>query len=136
MRRGGGRSGSAPPRATRGPCRSRLGRRRRDRSRRQQASDPTAFGAVVTGCRNAASRPFQRPIPHLSARGAPELQQFSVMATAENSTGTAGRRVGRPFVKGAPSPNPGGRPKGLARATRELVGGDGRALVELWWSIA
>jgi hypothetical protein len=34
------------------------------------------------------------------------------------------------------SGNPGGRPKGLARATRELVGEDGMALVELWWSIA
>jgi hypothetical protein len=29
-----------------------------------------------------------------------------------------------------------GRPKGLARATRELVGDNGMALVELWWSIA
>ena len=34
------------------------------------------------------------------------------------------------------SGNPGGRPKGLARATRELVGEDGMALAELWWSIA
>jgi hypothetical protein len=34
------------------------------------------------------------------------------------------------------SGNPGGRPQGLARATRELVGEDGKALVQLWWSIA
>jgi hypothetical protein len=34
------------------------------------------------------------------------------------------------------SGNPRGRPKGLARATRELVGEDGMPLVELWWSIA
>jgi hypothetical protein len=34
------------------------------------------------------------------------------------------------------SSNPGGRPQGLARATRELVGEDGMPLAELWWSIA
>jgi hypothetical protein len=34
------------------------------------------------------------------------------------------------------SGNPGGRPKGLARAARELVGEDGMALVQLWWDIA
>jgi hypothetical protein len=34
------------------------------------------------------------------------------------------------------SGNPGGRPKGLSRATRELIGADGLPLVELWWSIA
>src|SRR5262245_45961294 len=62
---------------------------------------------------------------------------FGSMDDAENSTRTAGTRpVGRPFVKGAPSPNPGGRPKGLAKATRELVGEDGVRLAELWWAIA
>jgi hypothetical protein len=34
------------------------------------------------------------------------------------------------------SGNPGGRPKGLAKATRELVGDDGMALAQLWWDIA
>jgi hypothetical protein len=34
------------------------------------------------------------------------------------------------------SGNPGGRPQSLAKATRELVGEEGRALAELWWSIA
>jgi hypothetical protein len=34
------------------------------------------------------------------------------------------------------SGNPGGRPKGLAKAVRELVGEDGKALVELMYSIA
>jgi hypothetical protein len=34
------------------------------------------------------------------------------------------------------SGNPGGRPKGLARATRNLVGEDGEALIQIWWSIA
>ena len=33
------------------------------------------------------------------------------------------------------SGNPGGRPQGLAKATRALVGEDGLALVQLWWSI-
>ena len=33
------------------------------------------------------------------------------------------------------SGNPGGRPKGLARATRELVGDDGNKLAEFWFSI-
>jgi hypothetical protein len=34
------------------------------------------------------------------------------------------------------SGNPGGRPQGLARTTRELVGADGMALPQLWWDIA
>ena len=34
------------------------------------------------------------------------------------------------------SGNPGGRPQGLARATRELVGEDGQGLAGLWWTIA
>jgi hypothetical protein len=34
------------------------------------------------------------------------------------------------------SGNPGGRPKGLAKATREMVGEDGLHLVQLWWDIA
>jgi len=56
------------------------------------------------------------------------------MSAAQTSTGS-GRRVGRPFRPGQ-SGNPGGRPKGLAKATRELVGEDGMKLVELWWDIA
>jgi hypothetical protein len=43
-------------------------------------------------------------------------------------------RSGR-FPKGV-SGNPGGRPQGLARATRELVGEDGMALAQIWWDIA
>ena len=42
-------------------------------------------------------------------------------------------RSGR-FPKGV-SGNPGGRPQGLARATRELVGEDGHKLAEFWLSI-
>src|SRR5215831_14445268 len=39
------------------------------------------------------------------------------------------RVVGTPFPKGR-SGNPAGRPKGLARKTRELIGNDGAELVE------
>jgi hypothetical protein len=41
-------------------------------------------------------------------------------------------RSGR-FPKGV-SGNLGGRPQGLAKATRELVGEDGMALAQFWWS--
>ena len=51
------------------------------------------------------------------------------MSTTQNRD-----RSGR-FPKGV-SGNLGGRPQGLARATRELVGEDGMALAELWWNIA
>jgi hypothetical protein len=54
---------------------------------------------------------------------------------AQKSGETAGASRGRPFPPGV-SGNPGGRPKSLSRATRELVGEDGRKLAELWWSIA
>lgn len=46
-----------------------------------------------------------------------------------------GRRENlRPFPKGV-SGNPGGRPKGLAKATRELVGEDGTKLACFWLDI-
>jgi hypothetical protein len=47
----------------------------------------------------------------------------------ENRFGT-GVHNGR-FEKGR-SGNPGGRPRGLARTTRELVGDDGEAIVRFW----
>jgi hypothetical protein len=50
------------------------------------------------------------------------------MSTTQNRD-----RSGR-FPKSV-SGNPGGRPQGLAKATRELVGEDGTALAEFWWSI-
>ena len=57
------------------------------------------------------------------------------MDTVQNNGGTTGGVTGRGFGPGR-SGNPGGRPQGLAKATRELVGEDGMKLAELWWSIA
>jgi hypothetical protein len=57
------------------------------------------------------------------------------MSPVQNNGRTTGGITGRGFMPGR-SGNPGGRPKGLAKATRALVGEDGMALVELWWSIA
>ena len=42
--------------------------------------------------------------------------------------------TGRGFVPGQ-SGNPGGRPRGLARAARDVVGDDGRALAEFWLAV-
>ena len=51
------------------------------------------------------------------------------MSSVQNKGRTTGGVTGRGFRPGR-SGNPGGRPQGLARATRELVGEDGKALVE------
>jgi hypothetical protein len=50
-----------------------------------------------------------------------------------NGRGTGGV-TGKGFRPGR-SGNPGGRPQGLAKATRELVGEDGMKLAEFWLSI-
>jgi len=55
------------------------------------------------------------------------------VSTAQNNGETAAR-VGRPFPKGV-SGNPGGRPKGLARYVRELVGDDGRRIADFMLSV-
>jgi hypothetical protein len=57
------------------------------------------------------------------------------MSSVQNNGGSTGGITGKGFRPGR-SGNPGGRPKGLAKATRELVGEDGMALVELWLQIA
>jgi hypothetical protein len=54
---------------------------------------------------------------------------------AQNSTEISTRRLpGRPFEKGR-SGNPGGRPKGLARQVRELLGDDGEVIARFWAAI-
>lgn len=49
-----------------------------------------------------------------------------MVQSVSQNRGEAGR------FKPGQSGNPGGRPKGLARTTRELLGDDGLAIVEFW----
>jgi uncharacterized protein DUF5681 len=51
------------------------------------------------------------------------------VSATQNSDETATAAPGRPFRKGV-SGNPGGRPRGLARYVRELVGDDGRRIAD------
>ena len=55
--------------------------------------------------------------------------------TVQNKAGTTlGGVTGRGFVPGI-SGNPGGRPKGLTRRVRELVGDDGTAIAEFMHAV-
>jgi hypothetical protein len=58
------------------------------------------------------------------------------MAAVENNVPTArgGGVTGRGFQPGV-SGNPGGRPKGLARRVRELVGDDGHEIAEFMFDV-
>jgi hypothetical protein len=56
------------------------------------------------------------------------------MSRVQNNGGATGGITGKGFMAGR-SGNPGGRPKGLAKATRELVGEDGMPLVRFWLGI-
>jgi hypothetical protein len=57
------------------------------------------------------------------------------MELAENSVEAAPSPVlGRPFAPGV-SGNPGGRPKGLARHVRGLVGDDGRRIADFMLAV-
>jgi hypothetical protein len=62
------------------------------------------------------------------------LCENEAVSTVQNNSRTTGGVTGKGFMPGQ-SGNPGGRPKGLARATRELVGDDGNKLAEFWFSI-
>ncbi len=74
-----------------------------------------------------------RPIGRESQAGVRSSGQHKGVSTAQNNGETAAR-VGRPFPKGV-SGNPGGRPKGLARYVRELVGDDGRRIADFMLSV-
>jgi Family of unknown function (DUF5681) len=63
------------------------------------------------------------------------LCENEAVSTVKNNGRTTGGVTGKGFMPGQ-SGNPRGRPKGLARATRELVGEDGMAIAQLWWDIA
>jgi Family of unknown function (DUF5681) len=57
------------------------------------------------------------------------------MSVVQNNRGTtAGGITGRGFVPGQ-SGNPGGRPKGLTRRVRQLVGDDGTAIAEFMYAV-
>jgi hypothetical protein len=56
------------------------------------------------------------------------------MGRVQNNGEATGGITGKGFRPGC-SGNPGGKPKGLARATRELVGEDGMKLAAFWLSI-
>jgi hypothetical protein len=67
---------------------------------------------------------------------------FSHAQDPERDTGCDNASVTAPQIRDGSgrwprgvSGNPGGRPQGLARATRELVGDDGMKLAAFWWSI-
>jgi hypothetical protein len=59
---------------------------------------------------------------------------MKTMTTVQKNGRGTGGITGKGFMPGR-SGNPGGRPQGLARATRELVGEDGHRLAEFWLSI-
>lgn len=63
------------------------------------------------------------------------LCENEAMSRVQNNGRTTGGVTGKGFMPGQ-SGNPRGRPKGVGRATRELIGEDGMALVQLWWDIA
>jgi hypothetical protein len=64
-----------------------------------------------------------------------ERDTEAAMSAVQNNRGTtAGGITGRGFEPGR-SGNPGGRPKGLTRRVRELVGDDGTAIAEFMYAV-
>jgi hypothetical protein len=59
---------------------------------------------------------------------------LSDLRVQNNGKKMLGGVTGNGFRPGR-SGNPGGRPRGLARSVRELVGDDGLAIVEFWLSV-
>jgi hypothetical protein len=56
---------------------------------------------------------------------------MTVSADVQNNGKTTGGVTGKGFRPGK-SGNPGGRPRGIARITREKLGEDGEAIVDFW----
>lgn len=61
------------------------------------------------------------------------MDEPAVQSNAENDTPTEGGVTGAGFTTGR-SGNPGGRPKGIARLARELVGSDGEAILRFYFA--
>jgi hypothetical protein len=68
------------------------------------------------------------------AASTPDCCDNKGVSLTQNNGRTTGGVTGRGFRPGR-SGNPGGRPLSLAKATRELVGEDGRELARFWFSI-
>jgi hypothetical protein len=81
-----------------------------------------------TGVREVRVLSLERVRPVLRPRVVRLGGEHLNMSTPENSDRTV-RRIGRPTRPGQ-SGNPGGRPKGLAKAVRDASGGDPRMFVE------
>ena len=115
--------------------------RRADRSHlRPQLPDSLDRARIALNCLAATGEKAGRRLSRGNSK--PDTSGFCRslcdnrdMSSVQNNGGATGGVTGKGFRPGR-SGNPGGRPQGLARATRELVGEDGKALVELWWSIA
>jgi Family of unknown function (DUF5681) len=61
---------------------------------------------------------------------------LNAMSSVQNNGASCriGGVTGAGFRPGQ-SGNPGGRPRGLARTAREVVGDDGRAIIDFWMSV-
>ena len=75
------------------------------------------------------------PVGRLDSQDRMDGDTEAGMSVVQNNRGTtAGGITGRGFTPGR-SGNPGGRPKGLTRRVRELVGDDGTAIAEFMYAV-